>query len=74
MDKEKCMHCRYGHKHWAQKYIPGYGNIDVGSGYWGCHFLPYKGKNVETIGSCPKRNPDGSERKWSLKNAVKVNK
>lgn len=72
MDKETCMRCKYGQKHWAQKYVPGYGPIDVGPGYFGCHFLPYWGKNVETIGNCPKRNPDGSEREWSLRNAVKV--
>lgn len=73
MNKETCMYCRYGHKHWATQYIPGYGEIDVGPGYYGCHFLPYWGRNVETIGSCPKLNEDGTEREWSLRNSCQVN-
>lgn len=73
MNREVCMYCRYGHKHWATKKIGGY-IVDVGDGYYGCHFLPYWGRPVETIPECPKiDNETGKEKEWSLRKACHVN-
>ena len=69
MRMSECENCRYCQKRWNRDRFGNY--ID---GYYGCHFLPYWGKPIASIGICPKKNADGTEKEWSLRNAVRVNK
>lgn len=49
MRYEQCEKCRYCQKRWNQDRFGNY--VD---GYYGCHYLPYWGKHIETISTCPK--------------------
>jgi hypothetical protein len=66
MRYKQCEKCRYCQKRWNKDRFGNY--VD---GYYGCNFLPYWGKHIETIGTCPKIEQGREES--SLSACCKVN-
>lgn len=67
-----CNGCRYKHMRFIRKRTSSGYLVDVKDGY-GCHFLPYWGKKIDTISKCPKYDDKGNEKEWSLKSVCHVN-